>query len=65
MTTESHPSASSSTRAWPRPLSAEERDRIEERTWNSARVIVYPNGSGRGMLLTTYARQQARPTRRR
>jgi hypothetical protein len=58
MKTDSHPNATSLVQAWPRPLSAEERDRIEETTWNSARVMVHPNGRGRRILLTDYARQQ-------
>jgi hypothetical protein len=44
---------------WPEPLSAEERDRIEERTWNSSRIIVQPGGKGPAISLTDYARQQA------
>lgn len=44
---------------WPEPLSAAERDRIEERTWNSSRIIVQPGGKGPGISLTDYARQQA------
>jgi hypothetical protein len=44
---------------WPEPLSAEERDRIEERTWNSSRIIVQPGGKGPGISLTDYARKRA------
>ncbi len=44
---------------WPEPLSAEERARIEERTWNSSRIIVQPGGEGPGISLTDYARKCA------